>query len=105
MHAFLLLGLIASPSAAELHSVADRATLALALERSQSLAERLLVALPDNVRNSPRPRIQAMLADIQRDQARLARESSSPLFQAAVFVHYGDLVQLALEYLGSDPLQ
>jgi alkanesulfonate monooxygenase SsuD/methylene tetrahydromethanopterin reductase-like flavin-dependent oxidoreductase (luciferase family) len=105
MHTVLLLGLISSPSAADFHSVADRATLAIALERSQTLAERLLEALPDNVRNSPRPRVQAMLADIRRDKARLARESNSPLFQAAVFVHYGDTVQLALEYLGPDRLQ
>jgi hypothetical protein len=105
MHAFMLIGLLASQAPAEFHAVADRPTLAIALERSQQLAERLLDVMPDNVRSSPRPRVQAMLADVRRDKARLDREYRSPLFEAAVFVHYADLVQLAAERLGADGLQ
>jgi hypothetical protein len=105
MYAFVLLGLLASQAPPEFHAVADRTTLAIALERSQQLAERLLEVMPDNVRLSPRPRVQAMLADVRRDRARLDREYRSPLFEAAVFVHYADLVQLAAERLGADSLQ
>jgi hypothetical protein len=101
----LLLGLLASPSTSELQNVTDPPTLQIALERSQTIAEQLLEVLPDNVRNSPRPRVQAMLADIRRDKARLAREGKSPLFEAAVFVHYGDAMKLGLELLGPDRLQ
>jgi hypothetical protein len=103
MHAAFLLGLLASshlPS--ELQKIADPFTLQIALERSQWLAEQLLIVLPDNVKNSPRPRVEAMIADIRRDRAKLAREGRSPLFEAAVFVHYGDAMRLANEYLSSN---
>jgi hypothetical protein len=111
MHAILFVGLITSqaPQASQaptaLAPVADRTTLAIALERTQQLAERLLEVMPDNVRSSPRPRVQAILADARRDKARLDREYRSPLFEAAVFVHYADVVQLAAERLGPESLQ
>jgi hypothetical protein len=114
MHAILFVGLITSqapqtPPASQappaLNAAADRTTLAIALERSQQLAERMLEVMPDNVRFSPRPRVQAILADVRRDKARLDREYRSPLFEAAVFVHYADVVQLAAERLGPDSLK
>ena len=90
MHAAWLVCLVAASPAVELHRIADDATLALALERSQSLAEQLLDVLPDNVKNSPRPRIKAVLADIRRDQSRLAGEGKNPVFEAGVFVQLQD---------------
>jgi hypothetical protein len=105
MHVALLLGLLVSPLPSELQKIADPLTLEIALDRSQAVAEQLLDALPDNVKNSPRPRVQAMIADLRRDRARLAREGKSPLFEAAVFVHYGDAMQLAQEHLSPDRLQ
>jgi hypothetical protein len=105
MQAVLLLGFIASQTPPPLHAVADPTTLTIALERSQQLAERLLDTMPDNVRFSPRPRIQAMLADIRRDRSRVDREYRSPLFEAAVFVHYADAIQLAVDQLGPNSLQ
>lgn len=104
MHAALLLGIIVSAAPTEIQHFADQATLTAALDRSYLLAEQLLDVLPDHVKDSPRPRIQAMMADIRRDKARVAKEVKSRLFEAGVFVHYSDLVALANEHLGPERL-
>jgi hypothetical protein len=106
MHAALLLGtIITSAAPTELRHLADRNTLTVALNRSDYVATQLLDAMPEHVQNSPRARIQSILADIRRDQTRLTKESKSPLFEAGVFVHYSELVALANKYLGSDQLE
>lgn len=104
MHAALLLGFITSAAPTDARHFADQATLTAALDRSYLLAEQLLDVLPEHVKNSPRPRIQAMMADIRRDKARVAKEIKSPLFEAGVFVHYSDLVAMANEHFGPERL-
>ena len=102
--AVLLVSLAATPGATP-PRVADDATTQHALERSQQWAEQLLAVLPDAVRNSPRPRVQAMLDEVRHDQARVAREGRNPVFEAAVFLNYSELCRLAEEYLGDGFMQ
>lgn len=97
--ALLLVSLAAAPNSS-LTRIADDATTARALERSQQLAEQLLAVLPDAVRNSPRGRIQAMLDEVRHDQARAARDGRNAVFEAAVLLNYSELCRLVEEYLG-----
>lgn len=101
---FLLVSLAANPGVS-LSRVADDSTTVIALQRSQWIAEQLLAALPDFVRNSPRPRIQELLSEVRHDQTRAAREGRNAVFEAAVLLNYSELVRLAKEYLGENNLR
>src|SRR5262245_30485999 len=81
---------------------AAAATLAAALARSAGLAERLLDALPDGGRASPRARVHALWDDSRRDADRLRAAGQNYVFEATVLYTYADLCQTAAGQFGAE---
>src|SRR5262245_35430051 len=88
-----------------LNRFADDVTLAAALERSAGLAERLLDALPDGGRASPRARVRALLDDSRRDADRLRASGQGCVFEATVLYTYADLCQTAAGQFGAGQIR
>src|SRR5437667_327699 len=106
MHAvlFVCLATAADPTAA-LSRVGDDATLAVALDRSAGLAERLLTALPDAGRASPHARVRALRDDCRRDAQRLRGAGQNCVFEATVLLTYADLCQLTAGQFGAEQVK